>query len=108
MSDAADSWSCTISLRLDQDAPPVAFGPPIADRNDVELWLCRAQAAILSIRDPPPFFFDKSKEFLKMYCRSPTRDTSQPNIMPFTGKAVVVEIKDPNATNLSFHDLPGK
>jgi vacuolar protein sorting-associated protein 1 len=109
MSSSTDAWSCQITLRYSVDANgnnlatenKVPFGPLITNKQDVELWLRRAQAAILSPHLPDTEFYVKSLTDL----RSATR--ADPQMLPFSTNIIRVEIKDPEVTDLSFIDLPG-
>lgn len=108
ISRSTDSWSCTISLRFDyklngtlSHQPAIPFGPPLTSRDDVEIWLRRAQAAILNPHIHSDTFHNKSDQEL--------RDaSSDKRTLKFSRNAVLVDIHDPDATNLSFVDLPGK
>ncbi|KAJ7242403.1 P-loop containing nucleoside triphosphate hydrolase protein [Mycena haematopus] len=107
MSSSAEYWSCKISLRFDYgplgakiETTTRTFGPTITDRNAVELWLRRAQAAILSPHVPPEDFYTKSSQEL----RNPPPDAER---LPFSKNAVLVDLCDPTITDLSFVDLPG-
>ncbi|KAG1844213.1 P-loop containing nucleoside triphosphate hydrolase protein [Suillus subalutaceus] len=106
MSSHATSWSCTITLRigfdsngLDLQKPTnVRFGPKITDRSEFEVWLRRAQAAILNPNVPSSTFLTKTIEELR----------NIKNTLKFSRNVVCVSIEDPDATDLSFYDLPGK
>jgi len=105
MSSNAKSWSCTITLRLgvgsnvpDQKPTTVPFGRTITDKSEVEVWLRRAQAAILNPSISPSNFHTKSIDELR----------SMKNAMKFSRNVVCVLIEDPDATDLSFYDVPGK
>jgi vacuolar protein sorting-associated protein 1 len=110
MSSNADTWSCQITLRYSVDATGrnlatperTFFGPPITDKESVELWLRRAQAAILSPHVEHNEFYKKTFEELQAVMR-----TDQ-NVLPFSKNVIQVEVKDPDLTDLSFIDLPGK
>jgi hypothetical protein len=137
MSSAATSWSCTISLRSESSFSEVAieeiafpspatprrsartrnpirapprifnsttqqFGSPITDKTKVELWLRRAQGAILSTDADKSQWLNKSAEEIKQAIEDKT------GMREFTEDTIVVDIQDPNATDLSFVDLPGK
>ena len=99
-------WSCTISLNFLYDNKgnslksdrEVSF-PTIYDPKDVEIWLRRAQAAILMPRANPLDFHNKSVEELK---------GMQAGMIPFSWNKVEVLVRDPEGANLSFVDLPGK
>jgi hypothetical protein len=106
MSNSADSWSCVVSLRLDYDSKGtplsksrrIDFGPVITDKNKVEIWLRRAQTAILNPDRAREDFLYKTEQELR----------GMPNKLKFSKNAVCMDIKDPDATALSFVDLPGK
>jgi hypothetical protein len=106
MSNLDDSWSCSVSLRLDydrDDAPlpeseRIKFGPVILDKSEVEIWLRRAQTAILNPDRAREDFFYKTEQELR----------GIPNKLKFSRNAVCMDINDPDATALSFVDLPGK
>ncbi|KAJ7187045.1 P-loop containing nucleoside triphosphate hydrolase protein [Mycena filopes] len=129
MSSSADSWSCKIFLRFDYNslgtklpettASTVAFGSTITDKRTVELWLRRAQAAILSPHIPHQNFYIKTENDL----RNPPADDQR---LAFSKNTVVVDLSDPKitgqctirsascamalnnlSTDLSFVDLPG-
>jgi hypothetical protein len=105
MSSHAASWSCTITLRigfdsngLDLQKPTnVLFGRTITDRSEFEVWLRRAQAAILNPNVPASTFHTKTIEELR----------NIKNTLKFSRNVVCVSIEDPDATDLSFYDLPG-
>ncbi|KIK91551.1 hypothetical protein PAXRUDRAFT_830752 [Paxillus rubicundulus Ve08.2h10] len=107
MSSSAKTWSCSIKLRFDYDSSgrdlarskEVAFGAPITDRNDVDIWLRRAQAAILNPHTPPENFHKKTVTEL--------RTINSTSSLKFSRNVVVISIEDPGAINLSFVDLPG-
>ena len=98
-------WSCTISLRFQYDdkgkslnrSKEVSF-PTIYNPKDVELWLRRAQAAILTPQADPQEFHNKSREEIKGL---------QTLMLPFSWNKVEVLIRDPDGADLSFVDLPG-
>jgi hypothetical protein len=109
MSSSADSWSCVVSLRFDYDdigrplpsSERKTFSPVITDKGDVEIWLRRAQAAILSPHRSPDVFNSHSAQELRGLAISDTRT------LKFSRNIVCIDIKDPDATDLSFVDLPG-
>jgi hypothetical protein len=76
----------------------VPFGQTITDRSEVEVWLRRAQTAILNPNVPSSSFHTKTVEELR----------NMNNTLKFSRNVVCVSIKDPDATDLSFYDLPGK
>jgi vacuolar protein sorting-associated protein 1 len=67
------TWSCQISVRYDYDrkgirlpmSQVIQFGPKMSDKSDVELWMRRAQAAILSPHQDYRLFYHKNKEELR-------------------------------------------
>lgn len=103
MSSATTSWTCTISFRYNESSSNELqrFGPIIEDKNNVELWLRRAQAAILSV--------DTNKSRWETKTAQEIREAIQEGrgIRQFTKDAIVVDIQDQDATDLSFVDLPG-
>ena len=74
MSSSADSWSCIITLRSEYDdkGTPLPggpttrqFGPVLEDKNQFEISLRRAQAAILNPDLPPERFLQMNIQQLK-------------------------------------------
>ena len=109
MSTSAKTWSCIISLIFEYDTngspkprEQHRFGPPITDKNAVDTWLRRAQAAILSPHLPIDSFINKTPEALT------TMTKTDPDVLKFSKNTVHVDLVDPDATDLSFVDLPGK
>ena len=104
-----NEWSCTISLRLEfdsngdpypmQDAVP--FGPKLTNKNEVEIWLRRAQAALLSPHLQFADFHGKSKEDISQLQKADKL------VKGFSKNTIHVDVKDPDITGLSFVDLPG-
>lgn len=110
MSSSTQSWSCTIALRrhtgIQANSPgaptTIQFGPEITDRKSIELWLRRAQSAILSPQVANhEEFYKKSEADLRNLMKT------DKNMLPFSKDVVVVNVKDPGLTDLSFVDLPG-
>jgi hypothetical protein len=107
MSSDATVWSCDISLRRESFMPRVPvptvtiakFGTQLTNKSLVEIWLRRAQAAILNPHVPQEEFYNKSTEEL--------RNMTANNALEFSQNVVVVDLKDPTLTDLSFVDLPG-
>ena len=107
MSSNTTTWSCKLKLRFDYDSfgrsafqqKEVAFGPIITDKNDMDVWFRRAQAAILNPDLTPGSFHRKSVQDL--------RNLTSTNSLKFSRNVVSIFIEDPNATDLSFVDLPG-
>ena len=110
MSSKAKSWSCIVSLRrmFTHNGTPLAtptieqFGGVIEDPSAVELQIRRAQAAILSPHLPASDFYSLSKEELTQNARSDNA------MLEFSKNEIQVEVLDPNATDLTFVDLPGR
>ena len=107
MSTSATTWSCKIKLRFDYDSSgdsavqprEIAFGPNITDKKEVDIWLRRAQTAILNPGVPPESFYKKSAQEL--------RNFTSPISHKFSRNVISIFIEDPHATDLSFVDLPG-
>lgn len=103
----AESWSCQISLRFDHDtngnpmpSKVYQFGPRITNKDEVEIWMRRAQAAILSPHIANrEIFYKRSLDEL--------RTLKDDKMLPFSKNSVCVDIDDPEATDLTFVDLPG-
>lgn len=105
---SSSTWSCSISLRIvgnTQNGAPsvVAFSPIITDRNQVEVWIRAAQAAVLCPHLPRETFKGKSREELKIL----TNPDHDPKVLAFTKNVVIIDICDPRGADLSFVDLPG-
>ncbi|KAJ7581757.1 P-loop containing nucleoside triphosphate hydrolase protein [Mycena floridula] len=106
---SSDTWSCNISLRIDHDRhgqaiTPVIkpFGPSaLTDKSEVEIWLRRAQAAILCPHLSEDTFYTKSREALQELTRTDS------DMLPFCQNVVQVNLKDSEMTDLTFVDLPG-
>src|ERR1700730_8792941 len=96
MTNSADSWSCVISLRFDYDnqgaslaqSKRIDFGPVITDKDEVEMRLRGAQAAILNPDKDPDDFLNKTEQEL--------RDVRSK--LKFSKNSVCIDIKDPDAT----------
>jgi hypothetical protein len=72
----------------------------IVDKDSVELWLRRAQAAILSLRPVDEFLVKSAADLQNLI------GTDQDP--PFSKNVIRVDVRDPGLTDLSFVDLPGK
>ncbi|KZT03107.1 uncharacterized protein LAESUDRAFT_705284 [Laetiporus sulphureus 93-53] len=105
-------WSCQISLKtniykkgteIPRTSKKMTFSPCLTanDKDKVEIWLRRAQAAILSPHSSYEMFKSMDYEQLKALTKSDTE------MLKFSRDAVVVDIEDPDGTDLSFIDLPG-
>ena len=106
------TWSCKISLRYDYDpstgepltvSHSVPFGPgQITDKSEVEIWLRRAQVAILNPGFDIAIFLSKSVEELRTFMKD-----EKERMKKFEKNKICVDIQDPDATDLAFVDLPG-
>lgn len=109
------SWSCRISLRIEYDASGQraedthihTFGPELTQPDDVELYLRRAQAAVLNYYNDP-----NSVEAYANKSKAELQGTHQPKMFgvatpKFSKNTVVVDISQPDGADLSFVDLPG-
>jgi vacuolar protein sorting-associated protein 1 len=79
----------------------VNFGPQLTDKADVEIWIRRAQTAILSPHVHPSQFHNRETQELRDAQRT------DPQVLKFSKNVVVVKIYDPSAVDLQFIDLPG-
>ena len=96
------AWSCSISLQFDKGGSRtvIPFGSKIYTRSEVEIWIRRAQAAVLSPHRPETDFLKKSEHELKTEV--------DPKRLEFSKDSVRVDIMDPESPNLDFVDLPGE
>ena len=108
MSRSSESWSCSITLRFDYDKDGnqqsqrrVPFKTGLNNKQDVSVWLRRAQAAVLNPSIPVEEFFNKSVDELRKITNS------EGTGLKFSRNVVALNIEDPDATDLSFIDLPG-
>ncbi|OBZ73062.1 Interferon-induced GTP-binding protein Mx2 [Grifola frondosa] len=99
--EAESKWTCQVSLRRTGETSDFPFSPVLTSKNEVEIWLRRAQTAILSPHRAAAYFTAKGREDL----RSLTKD--DPEMHKFSSDVVVIEIHDPEGADLSFVDLPG-
>lgn len=96
------AWSCEISLQFaydkqGRDKPPTTvFFQKVSRPQDVEIWLKRAQAAILSPNVDSDQFRDMTSEQLKGL-----------KTLPFSYNTIELLVRDPEGTDLCFVDLPG-
>ncbi|SJL16535.1 uncharacterized protein ARMOST_20061 [Armillaria ostoyae] len=109
MLSSSSTWSCTIYLNIKYGADgselaipdKFRFGPVITDKDAVEVWIRRAQAAILCRHRPKEDFSNMTVEELRSLA------TTDSQMLPFSKNIVQVELRDPQLTDLSFVDLPG-
>lgn len=107
--DAGATWSCEISLRIKYDtrgkdlpsSRTERFGSIITHKSSIELWLRRAQAAILSPHRSASSFYEKSVHDLQDLMKT------DPDVLQFSRNVIVVKLMDPEVIDLSFVDLPG-
>ncbi|EAU81635.1 hypothetical protein CC1G_02651 [Coprinopsis cinerea okayama7 len=104
-------WQCRIQLRLEYDndgserlAPTTIHFADLTDPADVEIFLKRAQAAILSPGDIDETvvrsFTTKTSAEIK------TMQTTGA-LLAFSFNTVELHVRDPQGADLSFVDLPG-
>ncbi len=98
---SSTDWSCTISLR--GAGINTAFSPVLTSKDVVELWIRRAQAAVLCPHLDRKIFETMSREQIKQA----TDCTIDADVKRFSNTVVEVKILDPNGTDLVFVDLPG-
>ncbi|KAF9264314.1 P-loop containing nucleoside triphosphate hydrolase protein [Marasmius fiardii PR-910] len=105
------SWSCNLYLRKEFDSSgkelpsdrveKVRFGHTITDPKELDLWIRRAQAAILSPHRDHSEFYDMNSETIKTLLKD------DPKTLSFSRNIVGVEVKSPDSVPLTFVDLPG-
>ena len=98
---SSDKWSCSISLR--GEGINTAFSPVLTSKDLVELWIRRAQAAVLC----PHIDRDKFKTMSREEIKHVTDHTINAEVKRFSKTVVEVKILDPEGTDLVFVDLPG-
>ena len=102
-------WTCRLSIRweFDDEGKPLgkveesSFGMPITNKDDVELSLRRAQAAVLNPEFPPSFFVSISEHDLAAVM------LNNDKTLRFSRNVLCVDISGPDLTDLAFVDLPG-
>ena len=97
----ADSqeWSCAVTLRGSSGE----FSGIIRSKDQVELWIRRAQAAVLCPHLSSDTFKTKSREELKQLTDSGLDN----KVLKFSKTAIEIKISDPEGSDLMFVDLPG-
>ncbi|KIJ68778.1 hypothetical protein HYDPIDRAFT_107023 [Hydnomerulius pinastri MD-312] len=106
MASSDGPWSCRISIRwefddkgqLENSVSEVPFGDVIRNKEEVELALRRAQAAVLHPGTPATQFLGLSTEELRKV---------KSHSLPFSRNVVCIDLEGPDLTDLSFIDLPG-
>ncbi|KAE9399931.1 P-loop containing nucleoside triphosphate hydrolase protein [Gymnopus androsaceus JB14] len=131
MSSFVDEWSCTISLRIEYDESGQQQGNStsipfctlssngktcfstrlirtnayarsvIPEKSSVDLWLRRAQASILCRYRPISDFQNMTLEELRRL------KPGDGFMLSFSMNVIHVHLEDPEATDLTFVDLPG-
>ena len=104
MTRSSSPWSCTISLEYGETGEVSnfrRFGQVLTDKSDVDIWIRRAQTAILNPHLLPDTFLTSSTEELRDAILIDTQ------MLKFSRNRVRVNIEDPDAANLYFVDLPG-
>ncbi|KAH7912598.1 P-loop containing nucleoside triphosphate hydrolase protein [Hygrophoropsis aurantiaca] len=106
MSSSENPWSCRISIRWEydennnqmKDVTEVPFGEVITNKDEVEIALRCAQAAVLHPATPATQFQGLKGEELERF---------KGKSLPFSRNVVCVDLEGPDLTDLSFIDLPG-
>lgn len=101
-SSGVSRWSCTVSTR-EENGATTPFSPVLINKADVELWIRRAQAAMLCPNLPSVTFERKDRDEIKEI----TDTKKHPEVLTVTANKVVIDIDDPDGANLAFVDLPG-
>ncbi|PSR74397.1 hypothetical protein PHLCEN_2v9905 [Hermanssonia centrifuga] len=104
LASSSESWSCQIYIRWEFDVngiqeeqvEEISFGPILTDKEDVELALRRAQAAVLNPGIDQSNFLGRSESDLKQ----------MKNQLKFSRNAVCLDLSGPNLMDLAFVDLP--
>ena len=72
---SAEKWSCQISLRTGKGTSDKLYSPVLGPKDDVELWIRRAQATVLCPHLPDDTFKGMGREDIKANT-DPGRDPS--------------------------------
>jgi hypothetical protein len=114
MRTASTPWSCSISLRRENDASgnplssgpqDVPFGDALDDPYEVEARLRRAQVAILnpSISNMSTFLDMSDEDVAQAREHKPAGSKEQ---LAFSREAIVLDVTGPTLTDVSLVDLP--
>ena len=97
-----EKWTCTISLRPtgEQKHP---FSPLLTTKEEVELWILRAQGTLLCRHLPRDSFKTLGRDEIKRLT-NPDEDNE---VRTVTRDTVVIDIQDTSGAALRFIDLPG-
>ena len=106
--EASVPWSAQISIRWEYDSAgrklfdvkEVKFVPRLERKEDVELMLLRAQAAVLNPSE------DVSK-FAQMDAEELASRASLSRTIAFSKNVICIDLAGPGLVDLSFIDLPG-
>ena len=100
---SAEKWTCQISLRTGKGTADKLYSPVLGPKDDVELWIRRAQATVLCPHLPDDTFKGMGREDIK----ASTDSERDPSVLTVSKGIVVIDIEDPSGADLSFVDLPG-
>ena len=108
LSSSSNSWTCQVSIRWEFDGhgkpikniSEVPFGQLITEKEEVEIALRRAQAAVLNPHIAASHFLNLTPEDL-------ARIAEGQKALRFSRNVVCVDLEGPELTDLSFIDLPG-
>ena len=101
---SAADWACTISVRRTAGEAPTAFSHELKNKEEVELWIRRAQAALLCPYLTADSFKARSGDEIKEL----TDRNRHPEVLTVSPGKVVIDIMDPDGADLAFIDLPGR
>ncbi|KAJ4492602.1 P-loop containing nucleoside triphosphate hydrolase protein [Lentinula edodes] len=103
-----EEWKCMIKLRIEYDPSGELQGNStliefctLSSPANVDLWLRRAQASILCRERPISDFQIMSLNELKRL------KPGEGSMLAFSMNVIQVQLEDPEATDLTFIDLPG-
>ncbi|KZT66613.1 hypothetical protein DAEQUDRAFT_714663 [Daedalea quercina L-15889] len=112
LSSSTEPWRCQVSIRWEFDSDgkrrhevqEALFGGLITNKDEVELMLRRAQAAVLNPDIP-------AAKFVTMSAGGLNADSgglqTRSKRMQFSRNVVCIDLAGPDLTDLSFVDLPG-
>ena len=110
LSESSKEWSCQVSIRWEfngdgtrlDTVQEVPFGPPLTNKEHVEITLRRAQAAVLNPARP-------QSDYLHMDINIDTLQSDNENHqLKFSSNAVCLDLQGPEFTELAFIDLSGQ
>ena len=108
LSESSKEWSCQVSIRWEfngdgtrlDTVQEVPFGPPLTNKEHVEITLRRAQAAVLN-----PTRSQSDYLYMDIATLQANNDKHQ---LKFSNNAVCIDLQGPDFTELTFTDLPGE